>query len=272
MVRITVIIPTQDRLQDLHRCIKGIQDNDLKLLHEIIVVDDGSETTISPLVESFNLPIRVIRNERPKGAAICRNIAGMSVESNVIAFLDDDAVPTADWLSVIKRELLENRGGITGRVLRFDSGIVSAARQARYDMRYLSVSREQPVQFFSGGNSAVWTTLFKKVNGFNSLGSGGDNNFVIDIENQGFKIHFIPELIILHRNSKGLMKAVIEAYNSGKFHPKQVSLRDSVRNLAAVKQSAIGKTFWIASLNWSLNAIHLLGRIQKREIQLKNMK
>ncbi|MCL6443035.1 MAG: glycosyltransferase [Alicyclobacillus sp.] len=265
MVRITVIIPTRNRPQDLQRCLLGLRDNDLQLLEEVIVIDDGSDIPLYAAVQVPGLPVRVIRNDTAKGAAASRNIAGMMAKSNVIAFLDDDAVPSPDWLKIIERELTPNRGAITGRVLRFDAGLVSQARQARYDKRYETLTKGQTVSFFSGGNSAVWTDLFQKAGGFKQHGSGGDNGLITDLESQGYKVHFIPELVILHRNSKGLKKAMIEAYNSGRSHPKRMSILGALREVAAVKTNGVGDTMSVSALNWALNVLHLVGRIQKRQ-------
>lgn len=265
MVQITVIIPTQNRPQDLRRCLFGLRDNDLQFLKEVIVVDDGSEIPLDTAVEVPDLPIRVIRNSTPKGAAACRNIAGMAAKSNIIAFLDDDAVPSPDWLKIITQELTPERGGITGRVLRFDTGLVSQARQARYNKRYATLTKGQTVDFFAGGNSAIWTDLFQKIGGFKRHGSGGDNCLVTDLKRQGYKVHFIPELVILHRNSKGLKKAIIEAYNSGRSHPKQISIPEALRKAASFRESAVGDTKFVATFNWMLNVLHLAGRVQKRQ-------
>lgn len=265
MVRITVIIPTKNRPQDLRRCLLGLRDNNLRFLHEVIVIDDCSNVSLEAALKVPDLPIRVIRNDISMGAAASRNLAGMKVKSNVIAFLDDDALPSPDWLTVIASELTPERGGITGRVLPFDSGVVSKARQARYDKRYSTLSKGQVVEFFSGGNSAIWTNLFRGVGGFNQHGSGGDNGLVSDIERKGYTVHFIPEFFILHRNNKGLVKAMIEAYNSGRFHMEKISIFEAVRGAMSFKQSAVGDVMSVMVLNWALNVLHLTGRAQPRE-------
>ncbi|MCP3776516.1 glycosyltransferase [Paenibacillus sp. MZ04-78.2] len=265
MVRITVIIPTQNRPKDLQRCLYGLADNDLSLLEEVIVIDDGSQIPIAEVIQVPGLPVLVIRNEQPCGAAACRNIAGISAKSKIIAFLDDDAVPSPDWLKIIIQELKSDHGAITGRVLRFDKGLISQARQVRYNMRYTVVNKGQSVSFFSGGNSAIWTDLFQKVGGFNQHGSGGDNGLVADLSGQGYKVHFIPELVILHRNSKGLKKAMIEAYNSGRFHPEQLRFREALHKVVSIKAIVTDGTPLVAVFNWGLNLLHLIGRIQRKK-------
>lgn len=263
MVQISVIIPTRNRLNDLHRCLKGLLTNNQKLLKEVIIVDDFSHESLD--LSSFvkYLPIKIIRNDKKLGASMCRNIASQYVNSEIIAFLDDDAVPSSDWLDTIAKELNKDRGAITGRVIRFDRGLISRARQARYDKRYESVCYAEKVSFFSGGNSAVWTHLFRKYGGFNQFGSGSDNSLVESLNKQGYYVHFIPELFILHRNSKGLRIAIREAYHSGISHPKRMKINDMAKLAFNFQSSAVGQSFPVSLVNWFLNLLHLFGRIQK---------
>lgn len=262
---ITVIIPTQNRHKDLYRCLLGLADNNLSLLKEVIIVDDGSLLPIDIDKEFKNINIRVIRNQKPLGAAVSRNIASQEVTSEIIAFLDDDAIPCPDWLLTIAQQLNPDRGGITGRVLRYDKGFVSKARQARYDKRYSSLGHGEIVNFFSGGNSAVWTHLFIRAGGFNNHGSGGDNSLVSDLAIHGYKVHFIPELSILHRNSKGLKKAFIEAYKSGLQHSSKMKLLEGINNALDIKKNAAGSEKLVVILNWFLNIVHISGRLQRRK-------
>lgn len=263
MVRITVIIPTQDRPYDLRRCLSGLRDNDLSSLEEVIVVDDASRDPATVADFSNTLPLRLIRNAIKKGAAASRNLAAAAVKTDIIAFLDDDALPSADWLATIKQEMTLERGGITGRVLRFDAGLTSAARQARYNLRYRTLTNGQPVPFFSGGNSAIWAELFRTIGGFNHAGSGGDNAVVGDLAQFNLGIHFVPDMVVLHRNSKGWAKAVQEAYNSGRSHPKRLGIRTAMHMLLTAEADGDSSRMATA-VNWGLNLVHISGRVKRR--------
>ncbi|MGG2016772.1 glycosyltransferase family 2 protein [Bacillus sp. S10(2024)] len=265
MAQITVIIPTRDRLKDLYRCLKGLSDNNLQLLEEVIVIDDGSKIPITSLKEQFNFNLTLIRNDTPLGAAASRNLGSKFVKSEIIAFLDDDAIPSPDWLDIISKEMLVNRGGITGRVLGFDTDLVSKARQARYNKRYTSLKHSESVNFFSGGNSAVWTNSFLQVGGFTQKGSGGDNGLVLDLARLGFKIHFIPELLILHRNSKGMKTAIKEAYYSGIQSSKKIKYSELIYRIKN-RDGAVGESKRVSSINFFLNLVHLFGRTQNNKV------
>lgn len=264
MVQVTVIIPTKDRKIDIKNCLNALMLNNPDFLHQVIIIDDNSKIPLKFLDNAFNFKVKIIRNEKTLGAAICRNTASNYVESEIISFLDDDAIPPPDWIETIVSELNPLRGAITGRVLRFDKGVVSKSRQERYDQRYSTLDYLMPVDFFSGGNSAVWTKHFIDLGGFSKVGSGGDNSLVDLLKSKELFVHFIPHLTILHRNSKGLNTAMQEAYKSGKSYNEQIKIHEYLFEIFNYKKGGIGKTFSTAALNYFLNSIHLTGRLGKR--------
>ncbi|MPQ26481.1 glycosyltransferase [Bacillus paralicheniformis] len=253
MVRVTVIIPTKDREHDLKRCLQGLLKNDVTLIEEIVIIDDNSQKPLK--IKEFDLPLKIIRNSKSIGAAACRNKAVNSVKSKIIAFLDDDAIPTPDWITTVVYILEKKRCGITGRVLRFDRGIVSKARQERYNIRYKNLRRGDKVNFFSGGNSAIWTDIFEEVNGFSCLSSGGDNEIVRDLDAIGYDVCFIPELVILHRNSKGVKQAIMEAFKSGREKSDKIHLKTFVKEIVKFRTLYQGSLI-VSLFNWCLNVIH----------------
>lgn len=267
MGKISIIIPTRNRFNDLIRCLDGVGKNDVSLLKEIIIIDDCSNQTLNYAELQCNLPIKIIRNNKKQGASKCRNIGSKYISGSIIAFLDDDAIPPPNWLEIIKKEMTKERGAITGKVIGFDKNIVSKARQARYDKRYKYLQYGERVMFFSGGNSAVWANLFLSQGGFNKYGSGSDNSLVDNLNNQGYYVHFIPKLYILHRNSKGFKTAMKEAYSSGFSHPNRLNIIQAIGLMANYKSNAIGSNVLIGFVNWFLNAIHLYGRTKKLEVK-----
>jgi glycosyltransferase involved in cell wall biosynthesis len=91
---ISVIIPTYNRVDTLHRAVKSVL-NQTYPISEIIICDDGSDDDSFESISSLNSPIvRWIncgRNGRP---AIPRNIGIKESKSSWIAFLDSDD----EWL------------------------------------------------------------------------------------------------------------------------------------------------------------------------------
>ncbi|MEV4807860.1 glycosyltransferase family 2 protein [Nonomuraea sp. NPDC049421] len=266
MVRISVIIPTRDRAGDLARCLEALaecaQDGLLPAwggkLHEVIVVDDASAVAG---VHDARLPILALRNERRAGAALSRTVAAARASGDVLAFLDDDAAPRGDWLAVVARHLRGARVAITGRVLPFDGGLLSRARQARHDARYAGLEAGTPVDFFAGGNSAVLAEVFREVNGFTRLTTGGDNSLAEALAARGTPVCFEPDLVIAHRNGKGLWRACADAWSAGAHHPVRLTPLDAARMVASAGVGAGGA---VRTVNRMLGALHATGRAVPR--------
>jgi len=266
VVRISVIIPTRNRAADLRRCLEGLLECARQLpsgvtLHQIVVVDDAStdpEAT-KPACDT-DLPVVLLRNRTRLGAGISRRRAVEVADGDVLAFLDDDAIPRGDWLA-IAAGVDADRPAVTGRVLGFDAGLVSRARQARYDSRYRALREGSPVDFFACGNGAVLASAFHRVEGFSHEGVGGDNSLAWSLDRVGTPVRFHADLVIAHRNGKGWTAAVRNAWSAGTDHPSRMTVSDL---LATAVNSAHGDDLAVRELNRALGIVHALGRLMPR--------
>lgn len=263
MVRITVIVASKDREEDLARCLSGLAESAHELdpcvgrLVEAVVVDDGSSSPYpDALPVTVGAPVRVLRNEIAVGASRSRDIAAAQARGEVLAFLDDDAVPRGDWLTVIAENMRDGAVAITGRVLPFDLGLLSRARQARYDLRYANLSPGDPVDFFAGGNSAVKTDDFTGAGGFGSTGSGSDNALVDKLRERAHEVRFEPSLVIAHRNGKGWGPAITAAWGAGRTAGRSGDRR---RILGRIRSSYVGADPLVRMANTALGTVHALG-------------
>lgn len=265
VVRISVVIPTRDRARDLRRCLDALTECARRLdgsdsrakLHQVIVVDDASVTGHATAVaRSSPLPVEILRSRDRKGAGASRRLGVELATGDVLAFLDDDAAPRGDWL-IQAATVDDGSPAITGRVLCFDFGLLSRARQARYDARYARLERDAPVGFFAGGNSAVLTEVFHEVGGFSQEGTGGDNSLARSLAERGTPVRFRPELVIAHRNGKGWRRALSDAWSSGRQQAGRMTASEGLR---ALRDGAVGGTRTIREVNRALGAVHVLGR------------
>lgn len=91
---VSLIIVSRHRAASLLRTIKAVQLQDHAQLELIVVADPDA----AKMVQGLGLPIKVVVFDQPNIAA-ARN-AGISVAAgDLVAFLDDDAVPEPTWIS-----------------------------------------------------------------------------------------------------------------------------------------------------------------------------
>ncbi|HST80766.1 MAG TPA: glycosyltransferase [Kineosporiaceae bacterium] len=259
----SAIIPTRDRPGDLAACLRSVTAADNGRLREIIVIDDGSRVPCQIDSALVRVPVQLIRHETSQGPDRCRNTAVEAALGDDMAFLDDDARLPQDWFTIASTAVDAGWQAFTGRVLPFDHGIVSRARQWRYDQRYSALFTGQTTSFLAGGNSVVDRKAFRNANGFPILAAGGDNGLVSRLAGEGVDCRFLWDLRVLHRNSKGLGTAAKQAWRAGLANPapsRRIAFDEFSRSLQALRSAPAD----IGLLNGSLQLMNTAGRMVAR--------
>jgi cellulose synthase/poly-beta-1,6-N-acetylglucosamine synthase-like glycosyltransferase len=137
--RVSVVVPTHDRPARLARLLEGLRRQTLSAgAFEVIVVADGSPTETLSLLEREQarggLELCVLSHSSPRGPGAARNTGWRAARAPLVAFTDDDCVPTPDWLNaglraagpdvVIQGITLPDpteTGGLLSRSVRVDS-------------------------------------------------------------------------------------------------------------------------------------------------------
>jgi len=98
--KLSVIIPTYNRLAWLQRVIEGLLSQTYQDF-EVIVVDDGStdrtESVIERLMKKMPRGLSYIRQEN-QGAGAARNAGVKQATGDLLLFIDDDVIPAANLL------------------------------------------------------------------------------------------------------------------------------------------------------------------------------
>jgi glycosyltransferase involved in cell wall biosynthesis len=96
-VSIVVCAYTEKRWDDLATCIQSLQTQDEKPF-EIILVIDHNPVLLTRAKEYFS-EVTVLENPYQRGLSGSRNGAIEQARGDILAFIDDDAVASHDWLS-----------------------------------------------------------------------------------------------------------------------------------------------------------------------------
>jgi glycosyltransferase involved in cell wall biosynthesis len=256
----TLVVPTRDRPADLAACLRSIAVADNGRLREVVVVDDGSSEPARPTDPLLAAEIRVIRHDHAVGPDRCRNEAVAVATGDDVGFLDDDARVAHDWFDVASAAVDSGLRAFTGRVLPFDTGVVSRARQWRYDRRYADLPSGAVASFLAGGNSVVSREVFVRAGGFPERSAGGDNGLIARLAADGVACRFLRELRILHRNGKGFPTAARQAWRAGRCapaRPRAGTLADCGRDLASLRQAPLD----VGVINATLQLVNTAGRL-----------
>jgi glycosyltransferase involved in cell wall biosynthesis len=115
MKRVTVVIPTRDRHELVHRAAMSVL-RQTGVTVEVVIVDDGSER---PVVAPDDPRATVIRNRESTGVSSARNAGIERAKYEWVAFLDDDDfwAPTKLVEQLAALTLADAKWCVTGAVL-----------------------------------------------------------------------------------------------------------------------------------------------------------
>ncbi|MEH6951364.1 glycosyltransferase family 2 protein [Nitrobacter sp. NHB1] len=125
--RVTVIIPTRDRVSLLRRCLDSIASAVERCRADILVVDNDSAhpETIGFLSDLPRRGIRTLRIEGPFNFARLNNQAAAMLDSDVLCLLNNDIEASSDdWLEEMLTRLSEPDVGAVGALLTWPGGVV----------------------------------------------------------------------------------------------------------------------------------------------------
>ena len=169
----SIIVPTFDRPEALTACVQAIQKLDYPQdRFEVIIVDDGSSAPINSFDRNVrDVPSITILRQINTGPASARNTGAEHAKGDILAFTDDDCMPTPQWLSELARSFNDNPLGLVGgRILNgLVENMYSTASQMIVEEAYAYfLSRDSDLRFFASNNMALPARLFHQIGGFDS--------------------------------------------------------------------------------------------------------
>jgi glycosyltransferase involved in cell wall biosynthesis len=217
-MKISAIIATYNRSAILSRAIDSLLNQTLSPgLYEIIIVDNGSTDNTRTLVEKLiaDIPHYNLRYvfEPERGSSAARNRGAKEAHAKIIAFLDDDATASSEWLQYYIEGHAEypQSGVIGGPIIPVYEGARPTwfTPELDYTFAKLDYGNEPRIldqQVVYEGNMSVRHELFFAQGGF-SHALGRHGNDYIGHEGEalqrslwkiGHKTAYLPGARILH--------------------------------------------------------------------------
>lgn len=216
---IAVGICTYNRRILLGNAILSLQQQSLKkTAYEIVILDDGSTDGTGKMIREIQkkhpLPkLRYLRTDGNTGLAHGRNIVVTESPRPYIAFIDDDAIADAQWLSrglgyfdSVKKEIY----GVTGPVFPYYEDRKPAWFKDEYehDVKKESTRFLRRGETFSGPNMILRRDVILRFGGFNEqtdmrgdiLALGEETSLFARIWEQDSqsRLYYAPDVIVRH--------------------------------------------------------------------------
>jgi len=129
MPKVSVIVPTRNRLELLRNCIDGLLRTDYPEI-EVIVVDNGSDDpeTLEYLAALDRARFLVLRDDGPFNFSRLNNRAAQAATGKLLCLLNNDIeVLAPDWLSLMAHQAVRPEVGAVGAQLLYPDGRIQHA-------------------------------------------------------------------------------------------------------------------------------------------------
>jgi glycosyltransferase involved in cell wall biosynthesis len=199
---VSVIIPVLNDAEALQVCLQRLEEQTYPGdRFEVIVVDNGSDESIEPIVEGF---AHARASHEPQRSSYAARNKGISLaEGEILAFLDSDCVPAQDWMERGVSHLLDapNCGFVAGEVPVFarDPDVPTAVELFE-SVRAFRIEQYVRVAHFGGaGNLFVPRAVFGRVGPFRAdLQSGGDFEWGQRVYAHGYTEVYADDVVVQH--------------------------------------------------------------------------
>ncbi|PSB15893.1 glycosyltransferase family 2 protein [Phormidesmis priestleyi ULC007] len=223
--QVSAIICTHNREHYLGAAIGSLLSQNFANF-EVVVIDNASSDRTRAVVEArLSDPRLSYVHEPVMGLSVARNTGAKSAQSEILAYLDDDAIASPQWLQTLwdayqTNEKLAIAGGKV--TLIWDDGMVApawlsdglAGNLGAYDLGTAVLYIDRPGLTPRGLNYSIRRTFLEQVGGFDlNLGRVGKNllsNEELHMTKlalqAGWQVAYLPDALVAHHVSPERVK------------------------------------------------------------------
>lgn len=215
-MKITVIVPTYRRPQDLMRCLQALMKQTRLPEQVIVVVRDSDEQTWN-FLDQFNpgiLSLQTVGVTIP-GVVAAMNAGLEAAWGDIIAFTDDDAEPHSNWLQRIESYYISDSriGAVGGRDWVYENGkLLDEAKEVVGKLQWfgrvignhhLGVGEPREVDVLKGVNVSYRRDAVGKLRFDERMrGTGAQVHFelafCLALKRAGWKMIYDPQIAVNH--------------------------------------------------------------------------
>ena len=213
---ISVIVCTHNGERTLPECLERLSS----LIYpnfEVIVVDDGSSDASPDIAKAHG--VNLVQTEH-RGLSFARNAGVARAKGEIIAFLDDDAYPDADWLRYVATSLLANaHAGMGGpNIPPEDDGLIAECVAAAPGAPIHVLISDREAEHVPGCNMAFRKSALEEIGGFDERFrvAGDDVDVCWRLQEAGRTLGFSAGAVVMHRRRDSVRRYLRQQYGYGK--------------------------------------------------------
>lgn len=210
-MKVSLIITTYERPKNLNRLLEELNTLSETPDEIIVVFRDNDKETEKILNDFSDKKFKKIKISEP-GVIKALNKGLKNATCEIVCTIDDDAIPSKDWIKKIKKHFEDpNIGAVGGIDIQPDYNGKKVDKVGRITFygriignHHLGCAEIQEVDHLKGVNMCYRKNLINEINE-NLLGlapPGFELIFGFHVKNKGYKILYDPELIVFHYPGK----------------------------------------------------------------------
>jgi GT2 family glycosyltransferase len=208
----SVIIPVHNRSALTSACLDALLEHRPEAT-EIMVVDDASSDSTPLTLSSYGDSIQVVETLGQHGFGSACNAGAGAARGRLLAFLNNDTIPTEGWLDALAGEADAHPDvGIVGAKLLWPDNTIQHAgvvidpeRNARhvyagFPADHPAVSKSRDFQVVTGAAMLVRRELFEELDGFDRAFANGweDVDLCLRAREHGRRVRYCHRAVLYH--------------------------------------------------------------------------
>lgn len=256
----SLVVPTYGRPHELRACLQALSAVDYpRGRFEVIVVDDGSPTSMESVVSPFRerMTVDFVRQEHC-GPATARNAGVAFAKGTYLAFTDDDCLPEPSWLKELATRFAQTPDNMVGgRTINalLDNRFSTASQELiSYLYDYYTSAYGEP-RLFTSNNLAIPAGRFREIGGFDAgfaLAGGEDRELCDRWLCKGLKMTYAPNAVVRHTHALNLRSFWRQHFNYGRAALRFHQLR-ATRSRAPMKVEPL--SFYLDMLRYPFSRL-----------------
>ena len=196
--RISVAVCSYNGSRTIRECLEGLKRVEYPNF-EVIVVNDGSTDATAAIAGEYNC--RIITTENA-GLSSARNTALRAANGEIIAYLDDDAIPDRHWLHYLAATFRETDYAAVGGpniAPPHSNTIADCVDNAPGGPVHVLIT-DEIAEHLPGCNMAIRKSCLEAVGGFDPTFrvAGDDVDLCWRLQERGWTLGFSPGAMVLH--------------------------------------------------------------------------
>ena len=224
------MIPTLNSAETFDKCLASIRANNSQYDYEIVVIDGGSKDGTIEIARKY---AHKVLTEDTYFRGVNRNKGIKNAQGDIICFTDSDCVVPENWIDELVNGLLRlNReddrivgvgGGNIPWIEKPSFMELAVARVVRSPLvafgarNVTTYQDERQVYHNPPMNSAYFKWALEEIDGFGEeYNVGEDVELDIKLIDKGYKLYYLPNILVKHRHRSTFKKYIRQMYDFGK--------------------------------------------------------